>query len=107
VIRKVVVPGATSGILAAATLSLGRAVGETIAVTFLIGNATSIGHPFSLLNPGATLGSIIVLTFGESQQGSLYRSVLLALAVILLAMTLLVNLGGRWLVRKNRNFRLP
>lgn len=107
VIRRVVVPGANSGILAAATLALGRAVGETIAVTFLIGNATTIGHPFSLLNPSATLGTIIVLTFGESQQGSLYRSALMALAVILLVLTLLVNLGGRWIVRKNRNFRLP
>jgi phosphate transport system permease protein len=107
VIRKIVVPGANSGILAAATLALGRAVGETIAVTLLIGNSTTIGHPFSLLNPGATLGSIIVLNFGESTPGSLLRSALMALAVILLVMTLVVNLGGRWLVRKNRNFRLP
>jgi phosphate transport system permease protein len=107
VIRKVVVPGANSGILAAGTLALGRAVGETIAVTLLIGNVTRITHPFSLLNPGATLGSIIVLNFGESQPGSLLRSTLLALAVVLLVITLIVNIGGRLLVRKNRLFRLP
>jgi phosphate transport system permease protein len=107
VIRKVVIPGANSGIMAAATLALGRAVGETIAVTLLIGNGTTLGHPFSLLNPGGVLGSIIVLTFGESQQGSLYRSALMALAVILLVLTLIVNLGGRWIVRRNRDFRLP
>jgi len=106
VIRKVVVPGANSGILAAATLALGRALGETIAVTFLIGNSTRITHPFSLLNPGDTLGSIIVFNFGESQPGTLLRSSLLALAVILLVITLIVNIGGRLLVRKNRQFRL-
>ena len=106
VIRKVVVPGANSGILAAATLALGRALGETIAVTFLIGNSTRISHPFSLLNPGDTLGSIIVFNFGESAPGTLLRSSLLALAVILLVITLAVNIGGRLIVRKNRQFRL-
>lgn len=104
VIRKVVVPGANSGILAAATLALGRAVGETIAITLLIGNATRIGHPVSLLNPGATLGSIIVLNFGDSQPGTLLRSSLMSLAVILLVITLIVNIGGRLLVRKSRQF---
>jgi phosphate transport system permease protein len=107
VVRKVVVPGANSGILAAGTLALGRAVGETIAVTFLIGNSLIFTHPFSLLNDGATLGSVIVLNFGESQPGTLLRSTLLSLAVVLLAMTLIVNIGGRLIVRKNRNFRLP
>ena len=106
VIRKVVVPGANSGILAAATLALGRALGETIAVTFLIGNSTRISHPFSLLNPGDTLGSIIVFNFGESQPGTLLRSSLLALAVILLVITLAVNIGGRFIVRKRRPVRL-
>jgi phosphate transport system permease protein len=107
VVRKIVVPGASSGILAASTLALGRAVGETIAITLLIGNTLILQHPFSLLNPGATLGSVIVLNFGESQPGTLLRSTLLALAVVLLVITLIVNLGGRWIVRKNRNFRLP
>jgi len=107
VVRKVVVPGANSGLLAAGTLALGRAVGETIAITLLIGNSLTLGHPFSLLNPGATLGSVIVLNFGESQPGTLLRSTLLALAVVLLAMTLIVNIGGRLIVRKNLEFRLP
>jgi phosphate transport system permease protein len=107
VVRKVVVPGANSGILAAGTLALGRAVGETIAVTFLIGNSLILTHPFSLLNDGATLGSVIVLNFGESQQGTLLRSTLLALAVVLLVMTLIVNIGGRFIVRKSTQFKLP
>ena len=107
VVRKVVVPGANSGILAATTLALGRAVGETIAITLLIGNSLILGHPFSLLNPGAVLGSVIVLNFGESQPGTLLRSTLLALAVVLLVITLIVNIGGRFIVRKNRQFRLP
>jgi phosphate transport system permease protein len=104
VIRKVVVPGANSGILAAGTLALGRAVGETIAITLLIGNNNLLQPPFSLLNDGATLGSVIVLNFGESQPGTLLRSTLLALAVVLLAITLIVNIGGRFIVRKNRQF---
>jgi len=104
VIRKVVVPGVNSGILAAATLALGRAVGETIAITFLIGNSLIFVHPYSLLNDGATLGSVIVLNFGESQPGTLIRSTLLALAVILLVMTLVVNIAGRMIVRRNRQF---
>ena len=107
VVRKVVVPGADSGIMAAATLALGRAVGETIAITLLIGNSLILTHPFSLLNDGATLGSVIVLNFGESQPGTLLRSTLLALAVVLLVITLIVNIGGRLIVRKNRQFRLP
>jgi phosphate transport system permease protein len=107
VIRKVVVPGANSGLLAAGTLALGRAVGETIAITLLIGNTLTLGHPFSLLNPGATLGSVIVLNFGESQPGTLLRSTLLGLAVVLLAMTLIVNIGGRLIVRRSTQFRLP
>jgi phosphate transport system permease protein len=106
VVRKIVVPGANSGLLAAGTLALGRAVGETIAITLLIGNSLILTHPFSLLNPGATLGSVIVLNFGESQPGTLLRSTLLALAVVLLVMTLIVNIGGRMIVRKNRQFRL-
>jgi phosphate transport system permease protein len=104
--RKVVVPGANSGVLAAGTLALGRAVGETIAITLLIGNSNLITHPFSLLSPGATLGSVIVLNFGESQPGTLLRSSLMALAVVLLAFTLIVNIGGRMIVRRNREFRL-
>jgi phosphate transport system permease protein len=107
VIRKIVVPGANSGILAAATLALGRAVGETIAVTLLIGNVTRITHPFSLLNPGATLGSIIVLNFGESGQLPLLKSTLFALAAVLLVITFIVNVGGRLIVRKSAQFRLP
>jgi phosphate transport system permease protein len=107
VVRKVVVPGANSGLLAASTLALGRAVGETIAITLLIGNSTILTHPFSLLNDGATLGSIIVLNFGESQPHTLLRSSLMAMAVILLVLTLAVNIGGRLMVRKSNQFRLP
>ena len=47
-----------------------------------------------------------MFNFGESQPGTLLRSSLLALAVILLVITLIVNIGGRLLVRKNRQFRL-
>ena len=99
IVRKIVVPGANSGILAAITLALGRAIGETIAVTLVIGNNNNLPHPFSLLSPSSTLGAVIINQFGESQQGTLLRSSLMALAVVLLAMTLLVNIAGRLMVR--------
>ena len=99
IVRKVVVPGANSGILAAVTLALGRAVGETIAVTLVIGNSNVFPKPFSLLSPSATLGSVIINQFGESQQGTLLRSSLMGLAVVLLAMTLVINIAGRLMVR--------
>jgi phosphate transport system permease protein len=99
IVRKIIVPGANSGILAAVTLALGRAIGETIAVALVIGNNNNFPHPFSLLSPSSTLGAVIINQFGESQQGSLLRSSLMALAVVLLAMTLLVNIAGRLMVR--------
>jgi phosphate transport system permease protein len=103
IVRKVVVPGANSGILAAITLALGRAVGETIAVTLVIGNNLYFPSPLSLLKPSATLGTVIINQFGESQQGTLLRSSLMALAVVLLAMTLVINIAGRMMVRSRGN----
>jgi phosphate transport system permease protein len=96
VVRWAVVPGARTGIEAAVTLAMGRALGESIAVALVIGNAYVIPH--SLLAPGATLGSAIINTFGGVTSG-LERSEVIALAVILLAMTVLVNAGGQLLLR--------
>lgn len=96
VVRRAVVPGARTGIEAAVTLAMGRALGESIAVAMVIGNAYVIPH--SLLSPGATLGSAIINSFGGVTSG-LERSEVIALAVILLAMTALVNAGGQLLLR--------
>ena len=96
VIRTAVIPGGRNGIEAAVTLAMGRALGETIAVAMVIGNAYSIPH--SLLSPGATLGSAIINNFAEAAPG-LDRSEVVALVVVLLAITALVNVGGQLLLR--------
>jgi phosphate transport system permease protein len=100
VVRSVVVPGSRSGIVAAVVLALGRAVGETIAVTLVIGNNYVIPH--SLLAPGATLGSVIVNQFGDASTVHHELGSLVALGVILLAMGLVINGGGQMLLRGRR-----
>ena len=94
VIHRSVLPGARSGIAAAVTLAIGRALGESIAVALVIGNRPAIPH--SLLAPGATLGSTIVDQFAESTTG-LESSAVIGLAAVLLILTVVVNIGGQML----------
>jgi phosphate transport system permease protein len=100
VARRVVIPGARRGIRASITLAMGRALGEAIAVAMVIGNNTSLPH--SLLAPGATLGSAIVNSFSEANPGTLEKSGVVALVVILLAISVLVNAGGQILLRSRK-----
>jgi phosphate transport system permease protein len=93
-ISRAVVPYAKSGIIGGIVLGLGRALGETMAVTMLIGNQDKIS--VSLLSPGNTMASLIANKFRESD--GLQLSSLLAVAFLLLAITLIVNAGARWLV---------
>lgn len=94
---RVVIPGARVGILGAVTLGIGRAMGETIAVTMLIGN--SLGIATSLFQPGNTIASVIANQFTEAT-AKYQLSALLALALILLVVTALVNGGARLLVSR-------
>jgi phosphate transport system permease protein len=94
VVSKVVLPGARSGIQAAGTLAIGRALGEAIAVALVIGGGTNFPH--SLLSQGTTLGSAVVSFFGEAT--GLERSSVIGLVVVLLVITALVNIGGQWLL---------
>src|SRR5579863_480747 len=96
VVTTAVVPGARTGIEAAVTLGIGRAMGETIAVAMVIGNNYALPH--SLLAPGATLGSAIINTFGEAAH-QLDRASVIGLVVVLVAITALVNIGGQLLLR--------
>jgi phosphate transport system permease protein len=98
VIRTAVLPGAGSGIAAAVTLAIGRALGEAIAVAMVIGNRAAIPH--SLLAPGATLGSAIVNQFAEASPG-LATSSVIALGAVLLILTVVVNMGGQALLRRH------
>ncbi len=94
VLRKVVVPGARTGILGGFTLAMGRALGETVAVALVIGNSPFIAH--SIKAPAATLASLIVNFFGEASGTEL--SALFGAALVLLFIGIAVNAMARLLV---------
>ncbi|HMC55091.1 MAG TPA: phosphate ABC transporter permease subunit PstC [Gemmatimonadaceae bacterium] len=94
-IQKAVVPYARSGIIGGIILGLGRALGETMAVTMLIGNTHTISA--SLFAPGYTMASLIANEFSEAS-GDLHLSALMAVGLVLLVITLIVNGVARWLV---------
>ncbi|HYC10339.1 MAG TPA: phosphate ABC transporter permease subunit PstC [Steroidobacteraceae bacterium] len=92
VIWQVVVPYARTGIIGGIMLGLGRALGETMAVTFVIGNAHRIGS--SLLAPGTTISASIANEFAEAV-GDLYTSALIALGALLFLITFSVIAAAR------------
>jgi phosphate transport system permease protein len=92
---QVVLPYGLSGILGAVILGLGRAVGETMAVTMVIGNVAQLST--SLLKPGYTMASVIANQWGESRT-VLYSSALLEIGLLLFVVSLLLNLIARLLV---------
>jgi phosphate transport system permease protein len=94
-IRDAVVPYARSGIIGGIMLGLGRALGETMAVTMVIGNRPEISA--SLLAPGYTMASLIANEFSEATS-DLHLSALMAVGAILFIITLVVNAVARWLV---------
>ncbi|WP_338661695.1 phosphate ABC transporter permease subunit PstC [Pararoseomonas sp. SCSIO 73927] len=97
VMRKVVLPYTRVSVVGGIMLGLGRALGETMAVTFVIGNANRITP--SLFGPGNTIASIVALEFGESGAGSLKLSALLALGFLLFVISFAVLALSRWLLR--------
>jgi phosphate transport system permease protein len=94
-IADAVVPYARSGIIGGVILGLGRALGETMAVTMLIGNVHQISA--SLFAPGYTMASLIANEFAEAT-GDLHLSALMAVGGVLFALALSVNALARWLV---------
>jgi phosphate transport system permease protein len=94
-IRRTVLPYCRSGILGAGILGLGRALGETMAVTMVIGNAYKITPSF--FSPGTTIASKIASEFNEAT-GSIWIGSLVELALVLFAVTLAVNVIARLLV---------
>ncbi|MDQ6636456.1 MAG: phosphate ABC transporter permease subunit PstC [Candidatus Dormibacteraeota bacterium] len=93
---RVVLPAARAGIFGATVLALGRALGETIAVTMVIGNTPVIQT--SLLGPAYTLASVIANEFSEAT-GQVYTAALLELGLVLVLLTLVINLLALLLVR--------
>ncbi len=96
VMRSVVVPRSRPGIIGATMLGLGRALGETIAVALLIGGGTTIKT--SVFQQGDSIAAKIVNTFQESTPEGI--SALIALGVTLFAMTIIVNIAARLIVRR-------
>ncbi|HEY7245769.1 MAG TPA: phosphate ABC transporter permease subunit PstC [Xanthobacteraceae bacterium] len=95
VVRYVVLPYARAGVIGAIMLGLGRALGETMAVTFVIGNAHRISA--SILAPGTTISATIANEFTEAV-ADLYTSSLIALGLILFVITFLVLAAARYML---------
>ena len=89
-IHRVVIPYSASGISAAAILGIGRAIGETMAVLMVTGNAAVMPH--SLLQPVRTIPATIAAELGEAPNGGVHYKALFALGCILFIMTMLINL---------------
>lgn len=96
VTRIAVLSYAKKGIFGAMILGLGRALGETMAVTMVIGNANNI--PKSLLQPGNTLASVIASQFQEATDET-YRNALITIGLVLFGITLIINLCARLLLK--------
>jgi len=92
VTRRAVLPYARAGVLAGIVLGLGRALGETMAVTLVIGNENA--SPTSLLSHGQTIASLLANQFAESS-GPLETSAMIEAGLILLVITLVINVGAR------------
>jgi phosphate ABC transporter permease protein PstC len=95
-IRLAVLPYSRSGITGGAMLGLGRALGETIAVVLVIGDAPVIGH--HLFSQGYSLAAVIANEFGEAQ--GIHVSALFAAGLVLFVLTLIVNMVARWFVTR-------
>ena len=94
-VRTAVLPNARSGLLGAAILGLGRALGETMAITMVIGNRAEISA--SLFAPGYSMASVIANEFTEAT-GDLYLSALAEIGLLLFIVTLILNIIARLLV---------
>jgi phosphate ABC transporter permease protein PstC len=97
-IRMAVLPYSRAGITGAAMLGLGRAIGETIAVTIVIGNSAVIGD--TIFSQGYSLAAVIANEFGEAASDATHRASLIAAGLLLFVLTLAINLAARYLVNR-------
>jgi phosphate ABC transporter permease protein PstC len=103
-IRMAVLPYSRPGITGGAMLGLGRALGETIAVVLIIGNAPVVGH--SIFSQGYSLAAVIANEFGEAAATPIHSSALFAAGLVLFVLTLLVNIvARRYIARGQRGKR--
>jgi len=99
-IRMAVLPYCRSGIVGGAMLGLGRAIGETIAVTLVIGDAPQLGQ--HLFGQGYTLAAVIANEFGEAAATPLHSSALFAAGLVLFVLTLIVNVIARRFISRGQ-----
>ena len=102
-IRVAVLPYSRAGITGASMLGLGRAMGETIAATIVIGNAPVIGN--SIFDQGYTLAAVIANEFGEAASDETHRAALIAAGLVLFVLTLVVNFLARYFVVRSERTR--
>jgi len=95
-IRRVIMPNVSSGMISSYILALGRALGETMAVTMLIGNTNNV--PLSLSDTANTMASVIANQFGEAD--GLKLSSLIAIGLILFIITAVINYIGRLIIKR-------
>ena len=100
VIKNVIFPYTKSGLFAGVLLSLGRALGETMAVTMVIGNTSII--PTSIFSPGNTMASVIANEFTEADR-TVYLSALIELGLVLFLVTVVINLIGKRVIKRFTN----
>jgi phosphate transport system permease protein len=100
VIKMIVIPYTKSGLFAGVLLSLGRALGETMAVTMVIGNTSLM--PTSIFAPGNTMASVIANEFTEADH-TLYLSALIELALVLFVVTVIINMIGKRIIKSYTN----
>ncbi len=97
VVRGVVIPYTRISVVGGIMLGLGRALGETMAVTFVIGNANRL--PMGIFDPSTTIASVVAMEFPESLAGSMKQSALFALGFLLFVISFIVLAASRWLLR--------
>src|SRR5664279_647290 len=100
VIKNVILPYTKSGLFAGVLLSLGRALGETMAVTMVIGNTSLI--PTSIFAPGNTMASVIANEFTEADH-TVYLSALIELGLVLFLVTVVINMIGKRIIKRFTN----
>jgi phosphate transport system permease protein len=95
-IFNIILPAAISAIMGGVMLALGRAMGETMAVTMIIGNSMKFSS--SLLAPGNTISSMLANQFGEAD--GIQVSALMYAALVLMLLTFVVNVLAQWIVKR-------
>ncbi len=100
VLTNVILPYTKSGLFAGILLSLGRALGETMAVTMVIGNTSLI--PTSIFAPGNTMASVIANEFTEADH-AVYLSALIELGLVLFLVTVVINMIGKRIIKRFTN----